>query len=352
MPQAPDPSGSPSAAAAAATAAVSRSSSGGADSTVVGGIRRAARAANVDFGYLMAQAARESGFQPDAASTTSSATGLFQFVESTWLDMVQRHGAKHGLGDLAQQIETRNGRPTVADPALRQRILDLRNDPGVSACFAAELAHDNKEELTRALGRPVGSADLYLAHFLGAGGACQFLRAVETDGGQKAADLLPDAAAANRGVFYDRQTGAARSVAEVYRSLAGQIEGDRRRYAGTAAGAATAGDTSGAAVADALSGATSADDGVYAAMLGLRQPTDGTSAAAASSWAAGKLSEQTLAMLNILALSMLRTADGTGHSSIGMASGDHIVSGASPAATPAAAPDRSSGDPDNPLWPI
>ncbi|HEY0522834.1 MAG TPA: transglycosylase SLT domain-containing protein [Stellaceae bacterium] len=350
MPQAPDPSGSPSAAAAAA---VSRSSSGLADSTVVGGIRRAARAANVDFGYLMAQAARESGFQPDAASTTSSATGLFQFVESTWLDMVQRHGAKHGLGDLAQQIETRNGRPTVADPALRQRILDLRNDPGVSACFAAELAHDNKEELTRALGRPVGSADLYLAHFLGAGGACQFLRAVETDGGQKAADLLPDAAAANRGVFYDRQTGAARSVAEVYRSLAGQIEGDRRRYAGTAAGAATAGDASSAAVADALSGATSADHGVYAAMLGFRQPTDGTTAAAAaSSWAAGKLSEQTLAMLNILALSMLRTADGTGHSGIGAAGGDHIDSGPRPAATPAAAPHRSSGDPDNPLRPI
>jgi hypothetical protein len=275
---------------------------GGSDSAVVSGIRRAARAANVDFGYLMAQAKRESGFQPDAASATSSAAGLFQFIESTWLEMVQRHGAKHGLGGLAQQIETRNGRPIVADPALRQRILDLRNDPGLSACFAAELARDNKEELTRALGRPVGSTELYLAHFLGAGGACQFLRAVETDGGRKAADLLPEAAAANRGVFYDRQTGAARSVAEVYRSLAGQIESDRRRYA--------AGDAAGGGImADAFPGAAMPADRLYAAMLGARHPAD---AAASAPWSAGKLSDQTLAMLNILALSMLRTVDGAG----------------------------------------
>src|SRR5437868_4125625 len=162
------------------------------DPAVLKGIRQASQSTHADFGYLMAQAAQESGFQSDAKAATSSATGLFQFVDSTWLDMVRQHGAKHGIGELADQVTCdAAGRPHVADPAVRQSILALRKDPRISAALAGELAQDNKAEVERALGRPAQKTDLYLAHFLGAGGATELLKAIQKNGATPAADILP-----------------------------------------------------------------------------------------------------------------------------------------------------------------
>src|SRR5450432_2786949 len=135
------------------------------DPAVLTGIRQASQSTHTDFSYLMAQAAQESGFQSDAKATTSSATGLFQFIDSTWLDMVRQHGAKHGIGQLAEQVTSdAAGRPHVADPVTRESILALRKDPKISAALAGEFAHDNKLEVERALGRPAQKTDLYLAH--------------------------------------------------------------------------------------------------------------------------------------------------------------------------------------------
>src|SRR5260221_13954099 len=162
------------------------------DPAVLKGIRQASQSTQTDFGYLMAQAAQESGFQSDAKASTSSATGLFQFIDSTWLDMVRQHGAKHGIGQLAEHITSdATGRPRVADPIMRERILALRKDPRISAALAGEFAQDNKMEAERALGRPAGKTDLYLAHFLGAGGATEILKAIRQDGTTPAVDLLP-----------------------------------------------------------------------------------------------------------------------------------------------------------------
>lgn len=206
----------------------------GATSTVVSSIRQAAAASNVDFGLLMAQAQQESGFQPDAKASGSSATGLYQFIDQTWLGLVQRYGAQHGAGDLARQIATdANGRPVVSDAATRQRILDLRKDPRLSAALAADYTKQNKSELEQALGRPVGNAELYLAHFLGARGATSFLKAMRTAESTVAADLLPEAAAANRAIFYDA-SGAPRTLAQIYQSFANRINTEAQRYAGAA----------------------------------------------------------------------------------------------------------------------
>ncbi len=212
---------------------------GAVDPAVTRGIRQASAATQVDFGFLLATATQESGLKADAKSSTGTATGLFQFIDSTWLQMVQRFGAKYGIGDLAQQISVDDsGRAHVADAGLRQTILDLRKDPALSASLAAEYAKTNKSEVERALGRPAGSTDLYMAHFLGAGGATEFLKAIQHDGNAVAADLLPEAAASNRGVFYDSSTGAPRTVAEIYRSFADQLAKNPKP-----AGVATAGDT-------------------------------------------------------------------------------------------------------------
>ena len=208
----------------------------GATSGVVNSIRQAARATQVDFGLLLAQAQQESGFQADAKASGSSATGLYQFIDSTWLGLVQRFGAKYGVGGLAQQIVTdASGRAVVNDPAARQRILDLRKDPRLSAALAAEYARQNKGELEQALGRPASNADLYMAHFLGAGGATTFLKAVASAGGTAGAELLPDAAAANRGVFYDAG-GRPLSVAQIYQSFATKINQQASQLTGAAAG--------------------------------------------------------------------------------------------------------------------
>jgi hypothetical protein len=200
------------------------------DPSIIGDIKRASRSANVDFSYLVATAAQESGFQPNAQASTSSAAGLYQFLDTTWLQAVKQYGAKYGLSAQAAQISD-DGRYTVADPSARQQILDLRKDPRVAADLAAEFAKQNKDAVEKALGRPASSTDLYLAHFLGAHGATQFVQKIESDGSAKAADLLPQAAAANHSVFYDSATGEAKTVAQIYRSFAAKIEANISKYA-------------------------------------------------------------------------------------------------------------------------
>lgn len=201
------------------------------DPAVLKGIRQASQTTRVDFGYLMAQAAQESGFQSNAKASASSATGLFQFIDSTWLDMVRHHGAKHGIGQLAEHVTTDAfGRLHVADPIMRERILALRKDPRISAALAGEFAQDNKTEVERALGRPAGKTDLYLAHFLGASGATEILKAIRHDGSTPAVDILPEAASANRSVFFDAKTGEPRTVGDLYRNFSNRIEKSATAY--------------------------------------------------------------------------------------------------------------------------
>ena len=206
------------------------------DKAVLNGIRSASRATGVDFGYLMAQAAQESSFQSGASAASSSAKGLYQFVDSTWLQMMRDHGAKYGYGALAQQITTgSSGAPAVADPALRQRILDLRSDPKLAATLGAEYARGNKLQLEQALDRPARAADLYMAHFLGPAGAADFLKALSRDGSAAAASLFPKAAAANQNVFYNAD-GKARSLRAIYDSFDRSITSKASAFAALGTG--------------------------------------------------------------------------------------------------------------------
>jgi hypothetical protein len=190
-------------------------------------IRQASASTGVDFSYLMAKAAAESSFNTNAEARTSSAKGLYQFIDQTWLTMVKRHGADHGLGQYADAIEQgANGRMTVSDPELKQEILDLRFDPSASASMAAEFARENGDYIEAKLGREANATDLYMAHFLGAGGAAKFLSAMEKNPTADAASLVPQAAAANRNVFYDRKTGEAKSLGEVYDFFANKFGDD------------------------------------------------------------------------------------------------------------------------------
>lgn len=181
-------------------------------------IGRAAQATGTDFDYLLAQARLESGLDPAARARTSSAAGLYQFVNATWLATLDRHGERHGLGWAADAID--GGR---TDPAMRAEIMALRFDPTAAAAMAGELAADNRAALTAATGREPGPTELYLAHFLGAEGATRFLRAEQADPDASAAALLPKAAAANRSTFY-QANGAARSLGEVHALISAKMD--------------------------------------------------------------------------------------------------------------------------------
>jgi hypothetical protein len=177
-------------------------------------IERASARTGADFDYLLKTAVRESSLNPAAKAGSSSAAGLFQFIEQTWLGMVKNHGADHGLSNLADQISrTKGGRYVVADRQVRRDILALRYDPEIAATMAGEFTKESQTALRQALGREASGGELYAAHFLGPDGAVDLIQAAAR-GETSAPALFPDAARANRSIFYAK-SGLARSPAEV-----------------------------------------------------------------------------------------------------------------------------------------
>lgn len=182
---------------------------------IIAAIRTAGANTGADFGFLMKVAAKESSFNPAAQAKSSSAAGLFQFIDQTWLGAVKKYGPEHGLGVESALIERHGDRYTVADPSQEQAILDLRYDPEAAATIAGAWAQDNASSLERMIGRAVGAADLYAAHFMGLGGAAKLLTAPSN---ASAKDLFPAAAKANPAIFMDGN--APRTVGEVITRLA------------------------------------------------------------------------------------------------------------------------------------
>ncbi|HUN46439.1 MAG TPA: transglycosylase SLT domain-containing protein [Stellaceae bacterium] len=201
---------------------------------VLQSLRQAAAKTGVDFGFLVAQASVESGFNAEAVAPHSSAAGLFQFTSQTWFQMMRQHGAQYGYGELAKAIEVLpNGRLGVKDTAAEKQILDLRGNVEVAALMAAEFAKGNAARLQRALGRQASAADLHLAHLLGSNGAIRFLKAREAGGEQAAAKLVPAAARQNPQIFYGHGR-TPQSVAAVYRQIEAKLAGPLRQVAALA----------------------------------------------------------------------------------------------------------------------
>jgi len=184
---------------------------------IFGAIKSAASATGVDFSFLFQQAKIESGLNTQAKAGTSSATGLFQFTRDTWLKVVEQHGDSMGLSSEASALKS--GAANATD---RQRILDMRTNPEISARLAAHYAVDNAKAL-QAQGHPVtGPTDLYLAHFLGSGGASKFLEGMKSNPNAPAADILPAAANANKSIFY--KGGAPASFSDIYQRFAQRFD--------------------------------------------------------------------------------------------------------------------------------
>lgn len=183
----------------------------------------ASRATEADFSYLLKTAMQESSLDPQAKARTSSASGLFQFVERTWLDVLKDKGEELGLGRYANQIQrSPSGRLHVSDPSQRREILALRHDPEVSALVAGALTERNAAYLEKKLGRAASDGELYMAHFLGGRGAYRLIDQVARQPDANASQIFPRQARANRAIFYEAN-GAPRSVQDVYAVLAAKI---------------------------------------------------------------------------------------------------------------------------------
>ncbi len=185
-------------------------------------IRNAAKVVGADFGYMMELANAESGFKTEIKASTSSATGLFQFIDNTWLTMLYKHGEKYGLGDIVSQIETtkdKNGNVVTAkidDPLIQKYALGLRKDPRISSLMGAEFAKENMDNLKGALPKQkINRTDQYLAHFLGSGNAANFISQMKKNPDKPADTVFPAAAGSNEGVFY-KPDNTPRSLKEVY----------------------------------------------------------------------------------------------------------------------------------------
>jgi hypothetical protein len=151
----------------------------------------AAKYADVDPAYMAATAGRESNFVATAQPISnkravSSATGVYQFIDSTWNTMVKRYGAQYGI--------------TLKTP---------KTDPRANALMGAEYAKENKAYLESILHRKIQPTEMYMAHLLGAGGALSIIKARST---ALAINVRPDAVSGNRALFYSTVNGVSKPV--------------------------------------------------------------------------------------------------------------------------------------------
>lgn len=160
--------------------------------SVKGSIVGAAKRVGTDPGLVAQIANFESGFNPDAAPIhknptknnvrlfdgrmgMSSAHGLGQFTDSTWLETLRKHGGKHGVANASK---------LTADQAAK-----LRSDVELQAAMLAELTRENAER-GRALGGKNDAANVYALHNLGEGDGAKFLKSLSANPGMSVRDAL------------------------------------------------------------------------------------------------------------------------------------------------------------------
>jgi len=202
-------------------------------SQITGAIQKAAQSTGISFEYLLTTARIESNLNPTAQASTSSAKGLYQFIDQTWLGTMKQDGPALGFSRYADAItQGSDGRYEVTDPTMRNEIMRLRNDPTASAMLAGAFSKANAGQVSAAIGRQPTEGELYIAHFLGPDGAGRMISAASSRPQASAAAMFPAAAAANTSIFYDK-SGKARGVGEVYAKLTGRFETVRAANFGT-----------------------------------------------------------------------------------------------------------------------
>ena len=174
--------------------------------------------AGMDPNYLVRLANRESHFDPVAESPTSTAAGLFQFTENTWLCSLRKFGPGLGVVGSDHIWQTRRGVCETSAPRERSRLLALRSDPTVSTRIAAAFSLRNYRVLMAQFGRRPTGTELYVLHFLGENVGVRFLQTYYDNPNASALSLTKAGAWANPDIFFNGSAGS-RSVKEVFGAL-------------------------------------------------------------------------------------------------------------------------------------
>ncbi|WP_442753955.1 transglycosylase SLT domain-containing protein [Methylocystis sp. JAN1] len=200
--------------------------------SIVERVVQAANKTEMDPALLMAIADKESNFSTTAKARTSSASGLFQFVEKTWFKAVRDFGHLYGREEEANAIADASSAIGAVAPQKKARILSLRNDPYLSAALAAEMLKKDSSKISEKIGRPLTAGETYLIHFLGPEDAERFMNALVSAPNMSAAALLPKPARANRPIFYEATGRKMRekTVAQVHDAFESMMEKRTTRY--------------------------------------------------------------------------------------------------------------------------
>ena len=175
------------------------------EQTVGDAIKEASNKVGVDESIMLAMAKQESGFKPDAKAGTSSAKGLYQFIDSTWNSMVSRFSKSF--------------------PELLKGPYDALASAIAGALYIKENATFLKKNNI-----PVTGTNIYASHFLGAGGARTLLTAPPN---QIAAEVpgLQAPAAANKNIFFVKgDVNKPRTVEQVIEVLYNKVGKTAEEY--------------------------------------------------------------------------------------------------------------------------
>ena len=140
--------------------------------------------------YLRKLTLAESGGNPNAKNPMGTASGKYQFIESTWKNMTKKYGLNYTLDDR----------------------FDPKKSEQVTRLFTAE----NENYLKSKVGRELNDGDRYLAHFLGAGGASNLLSTMQKNPNAPISTVMsPNAINSNRSVTVNKD-GSLKTVSDVY----------------------------------------------------------------------------------------------------------------------------------------
>lgn len=197
---------------------------------IVRAVLNAQRSTGIDPALLLAIAWTESRFRIDAKNPISSAAGLLQFTDQTWLESVKAFGHRHGMSRFADLIHRSDAGYLIVDGSAKDVIWKLRNEPRIATLLAAERLYDQKEHWQNS-DRPLQLVDLYLVHALGVAGANRFSEAVTYRPSAPCKDVVGNVAWSQSGLFVDLPQGPFTSVITAYDAISVRLEERRSYYA-------------------------------------------------------------------------------------------------------------------------
>lgn len=209
----------------------------GYDIAITRALYRAHLKTGVDFRLLVLKAIIESDYGRFNVAANSSARGVFQYIEPTWLVLMHRYGKKAGYGHYADAItyskKTKMASLSGTARYLRGEILALRHNPEAAAIIKAfQILEETDVIRGYKRGKSVTATDHYIAHMLGLYVMKDFYGLIERRSVIAPAKLstnvhMREAAITNKGFFFKGKTPL--SAMQSYKRFEAKVEQQFRK---------------------------------------------------------------------------------------------------------------------------